>query len=242
MPRQRIAMTLIELLVVVAIIGTLVALLLPAIQAARATARAASCKNNLRQIGLGVLQFCNAHKGQFPEWYHATHKAGEAEGHYSWIFTLAPYLESVDEIRLCPDDFLLFERRYMKGTSYLISDYLSAEDVPGHVRSISKLQATSRTIISFEGADKREQNPLTYRDDRRMLYADPQFEHAHASSWFSQRNRDEDKVENAVKADIQPDRHSIAAHYLYVDGHVDVIAAAQVDEWIAAGYDFAKPE
>ncbi len=196
----------------------------------------------MRQIGLGVLQFCNAHKGQFPEWYHATHKDGEAEGHYSWIFTLAPYLESVDGIRLCPDDFLLFERRYMKSTSYVISDYLSAEDVPDHVRNINKLHATSRTIIVFEGADKREQNPFTYREDRRMLYADPQFEHAHASSWFSQRKRDEGTVENAVKADIQPDRHTDAAHYLYVDGHVEVISAAQIDEWIAREYDFAKPE
>ena len=46
--------TLIELLVVIAIIGILVALLLPAIQAAREAARRASCKNNLRQIGLAL--------------------------------------------------------------------------------------------------------------------------------------------------------------------------------------------
>ena len=123
-------MTLVELLVVIAIIGVLVALLLPAIQAARATARAASCKNNLRQIGLGVLQFCDTHKGEFPEWYHAKHEPSDAEGIHSWIYTIAPHLESVDEIRLCPDDFLLFERRYMKGTSYVINDYLAADDVP----------------------------------------------------------------------------------------------------------------
>ncbi len=169
---------------VIAIIGMLVALLLPAIQAARATARAATCKNNLRQIGLGVLQFCNAHKGQFPEWYHATHTDGEAEGHYSWIFTLAPYLESVDEIRLCPDDFLLFERRYMKGTSYVISDYLAADDVPGRVRNISKLAATSRTIVVFEGADianwqRPSRDPVYITNDRGdrkedgYVYADP---------------------------------------------------------------------
>ncbi len=38
------------------------------------------------------------------------------------------------------------------------------------------------------------------------------------------------------------DRHNDTAHYLYVDGHVDVIAAAQINEWIDAGYEFAKPE
>ena len=45
--------------------------MLPAVQAARATARAAQCKNNMRQIGLAILQFCDLHKGEFPEWTHS---------------------------------------------------------------------------------------------------------------------------------------------------------------------------
>ena len=135
---------------VIAIIGVLVAMLLPAVQAARATARNASCKNNLRQIGLAVLQFCDTHKGQFPDWYHS----GDQK---SWIYTVAGHLENVDEIRLCPDDFLLLERRYMKSTSYVINDYLVEKNVQGAVRSLNKLQATSRTFVMFEGADRRDQ-------------------------------------------------------------------------------------
>ena len=50
----RFAFTLVELLVVIAIIGILVALLLPAIQAAREAARRTQCKNQLKQIGLGI--------------------------------------------------------------------------------------------------------------------------------------------------------------------------------------------
>jgi prepilin-type N-terminal cleavage/methylation domain-containing protein/prepilin-type processing-associated H-X9-DG protein len=56
--RKRRAFTLIELLVVIFIIGVLVALLMPAINSARESARNAECKNNLRQFGIGLAQFC----------------------------------------------------------------------------------------------------------------------------------------------------------------------------------------
>jgi type II secretory pathway pseudopilin PulG len=59
------AVTLVELLVVIAIIGVLVAILLPAVQAARESARRAACQNNLRQIGVALLAYHDVHK-QFP--------------------------------------------------------------------------------------------------------------------------------------------------------------------------------
>jgi prepilin-type N-terminal cleavage/methylation domain-containing protein len=97
--RLRAGFTLVELLVVIAIIGILVALLLPAIQAAREAARRISCQNNVKNLTLAVLNFENSRKG-LPPAVITPPTAGEMwsdsaelDGDLSWIVRVLPQLE-----------------------------------------------------------------------------------------------------------------------------------------------------
>ena len=90
-PNLKSAFTLVELLVVITIIGILIALLLPAVQAAREAARRMQCQNNLKQVGLALHSYENALKS-FPSGGLGTGPTQNGFGH-SWWIRIMPYIE-----------------------------------------------------------------------------------------------------------------------------------------------------
>ena len=205
--------TLVELLVVIAIIGLLIGLLLPAVQYSREAARRTQCANNMKQMGLAIQTFVDIHKGNFPFTAHA----GDGK---SWIFTLAPFMENVDPIRICPDDLTGDDRLRSNppGTSYVINEYVAVPTVKGSVTNINKCKETQRLLMVFEGAEERDYSVLS--------------EHVHSSLWYSPVRIAMGKVWTFMTAEIKPEAHTQSANYLYGDGHVETISVQTLSEWV----------
>jgi prepilin-type N-terminal cleavage/methylation domain-containing protein/prepilin-type processing-associated H-X9-DG protein len=154
---SRRAFTLVELLVVIGIIATLIAVLLPTLGKARASAARAQCLSNIRQLQIAQLAYAAANKNTLIS-------ADDGQGHGAWIELLEPYAGGA-LVRRCPSDqSVYFETALpnttpprLRTTSYGINNLLSIAHNPNPLplrpRLITQVRRSSQIIQFAELAE-----------------------------------------------------------------------------------------
>jgi prepilin-type N-terminal cleavage/methylation domain-containing protein/prepilin-type processing-associated H-X9-DG protein len=239
--RRHLAFTLIELLVVISIIALLIAILLPALGAARDTTRAVQCGSNMRQIGVLAEIYANDYDGYAPP----TGYYGSAEGFSnSWAtdgfvsrlvhngfpdaferFTtqdnVLEFYRGKGGIFVCPS----FEQGVADG----VKSYLGTR-LPGHVQGSS----ASPTFVVPTYRYHQVPNPTEtfYAVEHWMSQVSPP---TTVKAWQSAY----DRKASAATHGLNPELHGEARQYLHADGHVELIQDDPADLSISTGEERA---
>lgn len=215
--RQR-AFTLIELLVVIAIIGLLAALVFPALRQALERSRSAACLNNMRQIGLAVMQYAADHQQHFPRSQHSAFAHGEPV----WARAIAPYLGADEDtwqpltnsIYRCPSDRNGYPFSYGMNVYLEVGPGDDYEGQPQTWRRLVDIPNPAKTILFAENNSAAD--------------------HIMPNYWSSPQD---------AQYDCAHDRHLGRANYVFTDGHAAAHAfdtiydpARGVDAWHPNSY------
>ena len=207
---KRKAFTLIELLVVIAIIAILTAILFPVFARARENARRASCMSNLKQIGLGMMQYTQDYDEKYPPAYNYF----TADTLVWWEDEIQPYTKSW-QIFICPSQSTpITYNKHRDGlspatitTSYAVNE--TVIQTGSAATSLASFLQPSTTIVA---ADSNSMELFQkYSDDP----ASP--------SWAGA---------TLVRVDK---RHLDGANFLFADGHVKWRKQTRYQEWSLAG-------
>ena len=214
--RKRRAFTLIEILVVIAIIGILAAILFPVFSRAREGARRVSCSSNLKQIGLGAMQYTQDNANiLMRNWSGTDFGPSDATERYKWMDAIQPYIKNT-KVFTCPSDSLNPPYIYRDGQnygSYCINGAYFSE--PVNVRRSPNIAHLSRI-----------------RDPSGTLWVTES--HAESGANYSigwpdvATNPTIDETVSPRKFDRLIERHLGTLNVLYCDGHVKAVSLDQL--------------
>jgi prepilin-type N-terminal cleavage/methylation domain-containing protein/prepilin-type processing-associated H-X9-DG protein len=193
---QRKGFTLIELLVVIAIIAILAAILFPVFARARENARRANCQSNLKQIGLGIMQYTQDYDEKMPG---STANNG-GDFYHSLSDYVQPYIKST-QIFKCPSDST--SNKYSYGYNYV---YLALNGISNAV-SIAKIQSPAETVMLVDNLAGSTQD---------FVYSARYWRSNGGSTVYGNSA----STTNAYKHGDADDRHLDTISTLWCDGHV----------------------
>jgi prepilin-type N-terminal cleavage/methylation domain-containing protein/prepilin-type processing-associated H-X9-DG protein len=201
--------TLIELLVVIAIIAILAAILFPVFAQAREAARKVTCVSNVRQLGMGFMQYFQDYDEQFP-WIR---------GNTAWPMTVQPYIKSQALLK-CPNDRSINWTTPLPGktalhlSTYVLNAYMapgaSTDAQGGNYPFIGSIQKPANVIFLTEAPNN---------------YAEAYF---HAYQWNPPTDTKHWLTATDRPDDVATDQHHGGFNVAYLDGHAKWVKWTQV--------------
>ena len=234
-PAGKKGFTLIELLVVIAIIALLAAILFPVFARARENARRSSCQSNLKQIGLGFLQYSQDYDERLPPYTandQVDRNLSAQLASAGWALLLDPYLKSA-QIFQCPSNRL----KAGDATTPRYQDYIYNQNIcitpgvinPGNMQPskstpISEFSHTANTMLVWDG-------PTIGTTNGEMPWGST-FNY-HSESYVSTGIANTSTHYAVMEHGLAMRRHLEGANYAFVDGHVKWLMPEKITPSVA---------